>query len=494
MVTFEEVSLDRIRDADLSNDEILELTIFFSEAEDITPYHAHIQLLRSKYDVLPEILSFEMELFKYRSRLDARRLRNIYVALEDVGYEPMFYDLLNGYQQDPNAGVYLRLMNEAFGTEPDEDFCQDALRYIEVSGPTEVPDVDPEVCHEFLPNGTRQDCQKLAEAVEETKEPMQGPGVSAITRYLTVRISQIAPFEETPAYIREFDIDLENLPQVQLRNIDADLPPEEIAEELLNSAEGYGLVLTESANPDVDDPHAAAVEKITSDLEKLSFPQLSSYLAPFRYDPNQVVEVQRNKDLFRLYGPVNPHPNDDYSELTQTNDDGEDEPNFDKIYGGPRMFISLEYEYDQDADLPTDDWFTGYCLQCLKRIRKRHYAVRRPYIGGGWVGCYGSWMCVKTAVLTNSEVDEEDLDNKEIVALQVALCDEFEAAMNQIGIQEREGGEYEPDLLDGDLPDPSIVDRLPPPLSEQESYDIPDDLIDLMYPGADAGEDEVEVR
>ena len=113
MATFADVDLKLLRDSDFSNEEVIELTILFSQLEDVSPYHEHIQVLRSKYNPLIEIMSLELELFKYPDRLDSAALRKIFVALEDVGYDPMFYDILNYYQGDINAGTYVTKLSEA---------------------------------------------------------------------------------------------------------------------------------------------------------------------------------------------------------------------------------------------------------------------------------------------------------------------------------------------------------------------------------------------
>jgi len=134
MASFESVDLELLKKADLTNEEAIEMAVLFAQADDLGPYHEHLQVIRSKYNNLLEMISFELELLRLRSRLDNNELRKIYVALEDVGYEPMFYDLLTAFQQDPNAGIYLNRLNSAFGAEPDEDFCQVALRYISESG------------------------------------------------------------------------------------------------------------------------------------------------------------------------------------------------------------------------------------------------------------------------------------------------------------------------------------------------------------------------
>lgn len=78
---------------------------------------------------------------------------------------------------------------------------------------------------------------------------------------------------------------------------------------------------------------------------------------------------------------------------------------------GPcRMFSCMCREYDEDE---SDDeyvnsynqtqqthqtyrlWFTGQCDVCHRGIRKYNHSVRFPTDGGGWIGCYCSFKCLR---------------------------------------------------------------------------------------------------
>lgn len=82
-----------------------------------------------------------------------------------------------------------------------------------------------------------------------------------------------------------------------------------------------------------------------------------------------------------------------------------------KAFGGERMIIN-------------DEWFTGNCLVYLKRIRSYHHAYRKPYLQGGWCGCFCSSDCIK-----------EGLGKEDKVILN--LIDIIKNDLNTNGIQDK---------------------------------------------------------
>ena len=93
--------------------------------------------------------------------------------------------------------------------------------------------------------------------------------------------------------------------------------------------------------------------------------------------------------IFQVYGPSNPSKN-----CLECLD-----------LGGCRMLVCNAFEdveiYDEEYDDLEVDWFTGKCKSCSVKIPEREYAVRKPFIDGGWSGCYCSWRCCRG----NSELD-----------------------------------------------------------------------------------------
>jgi hypothetical protein len=66
---------------------------------------------------------------------------------------------------------------------------------------------------------------------------------------------------------------------------------------------------------------------------------------------------------------------------------------------GCRMYSCVcEQRVDPDTDQIHNaedvDWFDKSCDVCSEEIEKACYALRRPYVKGGWVGCYCSLECL----------------------------------------------------------------------------------------------------
>lgn len=132
--------------------------------------------------------------------------------------------------------------------------------------------------------------------------------------------------------------------------------------------------------------------------------------------------LQDDIRLYRLLGPANPFIDSDPEELKE---------------GGCRMFLCLAFEADDEDDTQINDWFTGSCLMCHSRIRRRFHAVRRPLAGGGWKECFCSWQCVRHRVSQLEELylaDEYDLGS---YAISMAMIAFIEQQMLNIGIQDR---------------------------------------------------------
>jgi hypothetical protein len=81
-------------------------------------------------------------------------------------------------------------------------------------------------------------------------------------------------------------------------------------------------------------------------------------------------------------------------------------------YGGCRMLTCTEYEtisvVGDDIDIFDQhqfatDWFRGSCDKCLQQIAKRHYAIRKPLMHGGWTGCYCSFECLGSMSMNTHE-------------------------------------------------------------------------------------------
>jgi hypothetical protein len=90
------------------------------------------------------------------------------------------------------------------------------------------------------------------------------------------------------------------------------------------------------------------------------------------------------------------------------------------INGPCRMFYCVCREFDEDDDYesapaPEDpqEWFKESCEECGKKIEKFRYAVRFPVDGGGWIGCFCGFECLRKSRI-RPIYDDDDLRIKEI--------------------------------------------------------------------------------
>lgn len=406
-VTLSSIQVDLLRTAQLKNEEIIELTAFICQAEAIEPFRQHLQILRDKYDMTLEIRPLEIEVISLRDRFKVRNLRNLYAGLGDQGYHSLILPLITGYQQDKNAALYAQTLEEVFAIDLDEQFIRQILEYLKNS-------------------------------------EMDGPGVVAIQRYLRNKLDRVSEYAPIPNYVRDYDILVSDLPRLEKKPIDPDLPNELIADYLLTRIDNY-LVIEE------EEP-GQAKQALIDRLERMNEIEKKAFVDLFQVDEEEIARIRADRDIFRVYGPVNPYPDTDFSILTT--DEGQ--PDVNVIFGGARMFTDNSLEYDYENDLPVDDWFRGYCLQCSRRIRNYHHAVREPLLTGGWRGCYCSFDCVLKFIELDTESDP-DLYN--LYTLRVNLLRVVDQDIAEIGIADRDYDEPEEEDETGEGIDRLIIDQ-----------------------------------
>lgn len=423
-VNLETVNLQLLTDSVLQNEEIIELLLLFCSCESIQPYREHIRILRDKYDVSLEMRRVESQILSLRDKFKLRQAKNFFSAIDDQTFTSMIYEVVNDYQNDPSASLYAQTLELIFGVTPDADFAKDLVNFIDHS-------------------------------------ELDGPGILAIIRRYTQVFETMSEYAPAPKYIKQFDIDIEKLPQIEEKGITGDYPTELIADHILYELDNYDVYLEEDEE---GSNKAAIIDK----LNNMPASVRNQFISCLKISSHQLEEIRDNKDIFRIYGPVNPYQDVDYSELRD--EEGNLDPNI--IYGGARMFTDMSLEYDYDNDLPVDHWFQGHCLECSYRIKYLHQAVREPLISGGWRGCFCSWKCVRRYIeLYNGDNDEAE-DN--VGVLQVALTQEYEKLMDEYGIADREFEEEEEPEQDDDSQkvkeDPDAINALMnqiPPLPSQ---------------------------
>ncbi len=96
---------------------------------------------------------------------------------------------------------------------------------------------------------------------------------------------------------------------------------------------------------------------------------------------------------------------------------------------GKNEYIDAEYYDDEhgfyDYEDGNTDWFTGVCKTCKRRIEHYTHAVRRPVIGGGFMGTYCSAECI-----------DKKLPPGDITI--GALLDTVVVTLWEVGVQERD--------------------------------------------------------
>lgn len=374
----------RLRETPLTNEEIIALTIYILNQDIIQD--EHLQILNDKYDLSVDPRSLSLEVLSDREHFTVSMLHRLYSALHQ-SFETLIVDLIHTYQQDTDAVVYVRLLEDIFAPELDYTLLGELIKFIDESG-------------------------------------MNGPGAIGVKNHLEAIYSRVAPYAGIPEYVKDFGVKVNELPHLEEPRITPDMSAELIAD--------YIAIDRSYMDLHIEEGEEESAKKVLVDyIEKLEPTARAELVHKFSIDPREIIDLRVHAGIFRVYGPCNAYADTDWSVLVDENGD----PDVNKIFGGSRMFTDMEAEYDFDNDLPLEDWFVGYCLQCNLRIRAYHHAVRIPFITGGWQGCYCSWACVRQAL----ELDVlEATDQTTRVMAQLAIIRLIEEDIKTHGIQDRD--------------------------------------------------------
>ena len=267
---------------------------------------------------------------------------------------------------------------------------------------------------------------KLTESGDDEDEEDDQYHNPLLRCFFETKIAETGSFVSTPSWVKEYPVeDLIPVPDTVLNVKDAvDLLISDMKKQKLTIiAEDSG----DSGEVDtVDIEHEPEVKEqlisqysISTVMEKIQMLSHVKHIEPF----NDIA-------IFREHGPVNT--------LYTVSSSSYDSDHPCSKFGGCRMFTCTEFEnmrfdgeeidimavdeYNDHVEYATIsykrdgsdesvteniivtnvgpsiihyEWFRGSCDICLKRIARKHHAIRQPLCHGGWRGCYCSIDCMK---------------------------------------------------------------------------------------------------
>lgn len=204
--------------------------------------------------------------------------------------------------------------------------------------------------------------------------------------------------EEVPSEGIIFQLEAPPIPRIPL-----DLEQE--VELLTSGLEASGLELAERER---------SLEAVRGILKSATPAQKRELLKPVL--EQQVLDaLQDDVKLFRLLGPANPLFGSDNDQLA---------------FGGCRMLSCAVFDFDEETG-DYYDWFESQlCLTCKKKILRRQYSLRMPLEGGGWLGIYCSFPCLRRGV------DQYEEDKRRPYLSIRLMVDNIERQIKEYGIQD----------------------------------------------------------
>lgn len=346
--------LDKIPFDDLNEKETLTmLNIFLETASTFRQYPLTKVLLARFEELFPsdmENIPYLNSLF-YKLEISEQSLMHLAKTMVDIGFVDVVEDLIEGDDKEKTAiGV---------------------RRALKVFGPQSV-DVY-RVLHAEAKDKGNTNIQYLLEGYLEEKEDL-----APIPSWVLPKIVEDAQIE-IPDYIDPFPgVDLDQKVEELLLGFDLGFKEHELDRASVNVPENFRdhrlkMIAWERAFDII-----RARVNVAEPLEKMALLPEMLPTPPKESTDNYI-------RLFQLLGPANP--------FFPIEDEDDRAP-----YGGSRMFLSTEFELDEDGEQMTD-WFDGVCEACHKKVLRRWHTVRIPGRRGGWKGSYCSEDCLYKAVV-----------------------------------------------------------------------------------------------
>lgn len=270
---------------------------------------------------------------------------------------------------------------------------------------------------EMYPDEFTAEHGRVMLGLTETNSFTTFSGGLSFVNYLETRIAIKEPSKGRPSYVFTFDLDYEQIervpPMISVSDSKWDMARKIRLRYPYLSTDKNIQLLADNLPDNKDDILAYVTEY------NLHRPAIYDRVI---HDDNSTI----------AFGPVNPYSviHDDI--LAQEYENGTLDINV--VYGGPRMLHDLSIELDEGG-LPAYSWFTGFCRQCSTRIERREYAVRKPYVKGGWLGCYCSWECI----MDDLEAEMKDTTNEETdkiteIQIMATMTRRYESLINTVRI------------------------------------------------------------
>jgi hypothetical protein len=276
-----------------------------------------------------------------------------------------------------------------------------------------------------------QDPQVL-QTLRESAQYLENEYVSEALRQVLAQHMEYAPI---PSWVGDYGLTIDVLPDIDRLmksvEIETDATNEELVELLLKSLSDQVEVLERSR----------VRAEMLQYFNNASRSERNSLIRPILRE-QFMLAAQNDSTLFRLLGPANA--------MTGSNED-------QLSMGGCRMFTCSVYDYN-DEDQYYENWFTGSCLTCDKRIRSCTHALRIPMAAGGWLGCYCSEPC------TSMGISELDTANDDDGASGLVARTKLEIVIQQleeIGIQNHQADDlYKISTIKSIVPNTELENEL----------------------------------
>lgn len=288
--------------------------------------------------------------------------------------------------------------------------------------------------------------EQTIESYKAFKEVAENGENYSIMGYMEEKIKELSKYAKKPDYVMNFDGG-ELMTDFQIKGLfpeptkpeDMDtmvlsLSPEQIAETLTQGVMQGGQTVEDQFN---------SKEKILKIWNTLSPIEKRAMIAPvLRIAAQQVDSSNQNLKIFRLMGPANPM-------VGYVPDVPDDQQDLCDLYGCRMLYCNCHDLKDNEDDIEYDsseiDWFLkpgedyATCDYCMKKLKSRADAVRRPLPHGGWKGryCNDGDYSFQCALKDLARIENVGSNARGRDLLQRNLIDIYRIELSNIGLQER---------------------------------------------------------